>query len=164
MLFSTPKLTMSRRCPFSGRALPARSPFIDCLAGAARRDPPEGLAAALGLRTVVGLARFILPAARAPLDEAPSPGRRRRESLARSVIHPSRRGHWAECPGPPTGVTEQGQVQPTHGRLRRRMPPQGAEFTEFTWVQGPLTYSASPSKPAARALRKRKLICAPSLC
>lgn len=27
MLFSTPKLTMSRRRPFNGRALPARSPF-----------------------------------------------------------------------------------------------------------------------------------------
>jgi hypothetical protein len=121
----------------------ARRPRV---ARARTRTAPEGLAAALGLRTAVGLARFILPAALALRAAQASPGRGRQE-VTRSLIHslvlaaqagaertqgrprrtrvgagPRRRSATAESRAPPAGTGHPGP-QPTYLPLISREPP-----------------------------------------
>lgn len=133
-----PKGSSSNPTPENRARLGATKPQPDPGAGLkprCRTPPgearaPEGLAAALGLRTVVGLARFILsPTPRRSSLPTPQRGEDQRHSgVRRSPIHsdpPSGAGAPGEWPAPPRAATPEAAARPRLGPgqgLRRRQP------------------------------------------
>lgn len=168
-----PKGSSSNPTPENRARLGATKPQPDPGAGLkprCRTPPgearaPEGLAAALGLRTVVGLARFILsPTPRRSSLPTPQRGEDQRHSgVRRSPIHsdpPSGAGAPGEWPAPPRAATPEAAARPRLGPgqgLRRQQP---RHTNSGSAHRSPTTATAAPepelpSEPHFRNTRKQ---------